>query len=111
MPSMTAYSFGDIILVGFPHADLQHTSKRPALVLYDSGDQDVLVARITTQQYSTEADYKILNWKESGLIAESYIRLGKQATIEKQYILRNLGKIEISETENVKSILRKIFKL
>ncbi len=102
---MTSYNLGDIILIEFPHADQQHFSKRPAIVLYDSGDRDVLVARITTQEYSTEADYKILEWKESGLLAESYIRLGKQATIGKQYIIKNLGKLESSEIEKIKAIL------
>lgn len=108
---MTNYNFGDIILLKFPHVDLQYASKRPAIVLYDYGDRDVLVARITTQEYSTEADYKILKWKESGLIVESYIRLGKQATIEKNYIIKNLGKLESSEIKNVRAILRKIFQL
>ena len=108
---MTNYNLGDIVLIGFPHTDLQQTSKRPAFVLYDSGDQDILVARVTTQQYLTNADYKILKWKESGLLSESYIRLGKQATIEKQYIIKNLGKLESSEIKNVKAILRKIFQL
>ena len=108
---MTSYNLGDIILIEFPYADQQHSSKRPAIVLYDSGDRDVLVARITTQEYSTEADCKILKWKESGLLAESYIRLGKQATIEKQYIIKNLGKLESSEIEKIKAILQKIFQL
>ena len=108
---MTNYNLGDIILLEFPHADLQHSSKRPAIVLYDSGDRDVLVARITTQGYSTEADYKILKWKDSGLLAESYIRLGKQATIEKQYVIKNLGKMGSPDIENIKTILRKMFLL
>ena len=43
---MITYKFGDIVLIGFPHTDLQGISKRPAVVLYDSGDQDVLVARL-----------------------------------------------------------------
>jgi len=38
---MTTYKFGDIVLVGFPHTDLQGVSKRPAIVLHDSGDQDI----------------------------------------------------------------------
>ena len=108
---MTPYNFGDIILVGFPHTDLQGISKRPAIVLYDAGDQDVLVARVTTHEYSTNADYKIIQWKESGLIAESYIRFSKQATIEKRHIIKKLGALNISETENVKEILRRIFSL
>jgi mRNA interferase MazF len=85
---MTSYNFGDIVLIGFPHTDLQGISKRPAIVLYDSGDQDVLLARITTQEYTTETDYRILDWQKGGLLAESYIRLGKQATIEKRYIVK-----------------------
>jgi mRNA interferase MazF len=43
-----SYNLGDIILLGFPHTDLKGVSKRPAVVLYDSGDQDILVARVTT---------------------------------------------------------------
>ena len=108
---MTAYNFGDIVLIGFPHSDLQGVSKRPALVLYDSGDQDVLVARITTQEYTTEADYKIIDWGKSGLLAESFVRLGKQATIEKKYVIRKLGALAEPEPETVKSILRKMYNL
>ena len=108
---MTTYNFGDIILISFPHTDLQNISKRPAIVLYDAGDQDVLVARITTQFYNTESDYKILGWQESGLLSESYIRLGKQATIEKQYIIKQLGKLAIGEIEKIKAILKKIYLL
>jgi mRNA interferase MazF len=111
MPSTTTYSFGDIVLIGFPHTDLHSISKRPAIVLYDSGDQDILVARITTQEYTTRTDYKILEWRKSGLLAESYVRLGKQATIEKRYIIKQLGKLETAEIKTLKSILRKLFLL
>ncbi len=53
---MTAYNFGDVVLVGFPHTDLLGVSKRPAFVIYDADDLDILVARITTQEYYTEAE-------------------------------------------------------
>ena len=106
---MTSYNFGDIVLIGFPHTDLQGISKRPAIVLYDSGDQDVLLARITTQEYTTETDYRILDWQKSGLLAESYIRLGKQATIEKRFIIRKLGTLEAKDIEVLKSILKRMF--
>lgn len=106
---MTSYNFGAIVLVGFPHTDLQVVSKRPAIVLYDAGDQDVLVARITAQEYVTEADYKIVNWKACGLIVKSYIRLGKQATLEKKYIIKQLGTLDSHEIKNVRIVLQKIF--
>ncbi len=106
---MTAFKFGDVVLIGFPFTDLRNVSKRPAVVLYDSGDQDVLVARITTQEYTTEADYKIINWKKNGLLSESYVRLGKQATIEKRYILRKLGRLGDGDIEKLKLTLRRIY--
>jgi mRNA interferase MazF len=59
----------------------------------------------------TEGDYKILHWKKGGLLAESYVRLGKQATIEKRYIIRHLGALEAGEVEKLKSILRDIYSL
>lgn len=108
---MTSYNFGDIVLLGFPHTDLQIVSKRPAIVLYDSGDQDVLVARITTQEYTTDADYKVIEWEKSGLLAESFLRLGKQATIEKKYVIRKLGALPESEIKTVKAVLKRIYEL
>jgi mRNA interferase MazF len=108
---MTTYNFGDVVLIGFPHTDLQGVSKRPAIVLYDSGDQDVLVARATTQEYRTEADYKIRDWRGCGLLGESYVRLSKQATIEKRFIIRKLGAIESKEIDALRSILKRMFVL
>jgi mRNA interferase MazF len=108
---MITYNFGDIVLVGFPRTDLQGVSKRPAIVLFDSGDQDVLVARVTTQEYKSEGDYKIGDWRKCGLLGESYVRLGKQATIEKRFIIRKLGILEAIETDALRSILKRMLHL
>lgn len=108
---MTAFSFGCIVLVEFPHTNMQGSSKRPALVLYDVGDKDILVARITTQEYYTESDYKIISWRDSGLLAESYIRLSKVATMEKRFIVRDLGRMPVEEADKIKEILRKMLLL
>ena len=45
------------------------------------------------------------------LKSESQIRLGKLATIKKQYVVKHLGKLETLETNNIKSILEKMWKL
>jgi mRNA interferase MazF len=108
---MIAYRFGDIVLIGFPHTNLHGVSKRPAIVMYDSGDQDILVARVTAQLYATDADYKIVDWQRCGLVAESFVRLGKMATIQKSLVIRQLGAVESGEVEHLKSILRKMFSL
>lgn len=108
---MTTYEFGDVVLLAFPHTDLATISKRPAVVIYDPGDQDVLVARVTAQEHVAEADYKLVEWRKCGLLAESYVRLGKQATVGKQLIVRNLGRLETQDMENLKTILKKILRL
>lgn len=108
---MITYDFGTIVLIEFPHTDMMGVSRRPALVLYDAGDQDVLVARITSQEQNTKADLKITDWRKCGLLDESYIRLGKLATIEKNFILRKLGYLEANEMIIVKSMMRNIFNL
>lgn len=105
---MITYKFGDVVLIEFPHTDFQGSSKRPALIIYDAGDDDVLVARITTQKYTTETDYKILNWKNCGLLSESYLRLSKQATIEKQYIRKQLGSLQSQEIKTIKSVIKRM---
>ena len=45
---MITYEFGDILLLRFPFTDPLRMSKRPALVLYDGEDLDVLLCRVTT---------------------------------------------------------------
>jgi mRNA interferase MazF len=109
MPYMTTYKIGDIVLIGFPHSDLKHIAKRPAIVLFDAGDEDILVARITTQGYTTRTDYMVQNWRGCGLMADSYIRLGKQATLEKRLVIRHLGTLEEPEIDQVRLILQKMF--
>ena len=37
MPSMTAYNFGDVILVPFPFTDQSQAKQRPAVVVHPDG--------------------------------------------------------------------------
>jgi hypothetical protein len=52
---MAAYRFGDILLLSFPFTGGIGSKRGPALVLLDTGDADVLVARITSQSARTPA--------------------------------------------------------
>ena len=95
------------VLLSFPFTNYNENKKRPALVIFDSGDDDLLVARITTQISRDKFDYEISNWENSGLLRPSVIRLDKIATIEKSLILKTLGNLNDSE----KSEAKKIFKI
>jgi mRNA interferase MazF len=48
---MKQFQFGQIVLIGFPHTDGTSFNKRPALVLFDANDEDIIVCRITSKIY------------------------------------------------------------
>jgi mRNA interferase MazF len=94
MPSTTSYQPGDLVLVEFPFTG-SGTKLRPALVVLDSGDADVLMARVTTQHQATPYDIQVTDWRQAGLLAPSFIRLHKLATLSKARIQRRLGALEL----------------
>ena len=88
---MIQYKFGEIVLVLFLQTNGEK-KKRPALIILDTGDDDIVLAPITTKERTGIGDYRIRNWQESGLLLESWIRLAKIACIEKSNIERPFGK-------------------
>lgn len=85
---------GDIVLISFPFTDNQTFKKRPALVIKDTKDGDVIVCRITSKLYDTIYDVALPNWQHHGLKLPSVIRIHKIAAIEKTLIERLIGKID-----------------
>ena len=107
---MTTYDFGTIVLLNFPHTNLQQSAKRPALVVFDEGDDDIVVARITSQPQTGMHDFEIANWRQVGLLFPSWARAGKLATLEKTTIQRVIGKLAPNECATIKNILQDMFK-
>jgi mRNA interferase MazF len=95
MPFMTTYNKGDLLLTEFPFVGGKLTKKRPALVLLDAGDADLVLARVTTQPHNTSHDVNIVHWKACGLRAPSVIRLHKIITSEKTQVIRLLGTLHL----------------
>ena len=101
---MNKLHFGDIVLLRFPYADGQTFKKRPALIINDYDDGDVIVCRITSQLYTSNQDIYIENWKKSGLKLPSVIRIHKIATLEKGMVEIIMGKIEESLKAKVQTL-------
>jgi mRNA interferase MazF len=98
---MLNYAPGDIVLVSFFFTGMSQTKRRPGLVLLDTGDADIVVARVTTQSVSTEFDYNIIEWQKAGLLRPSTVRLHKINTLEKRLVERHLGQLETRDWEQV----------
>lgn len=65
---MINYDFGDIVLVDFPFSGTRQRKKRPALVILDVEDRDVVLAPITSAKRSGVGDYKLQDWSTGGLL-------------------------------------------
>lgn len=106
------YELGDILLLNaFPYSSLGAVKKRPALVLADTGDEDFLLCRITSEAGRDLYDLEIDDWKEVGLLLPSTIRLSKIATLTKRLVLKKLGRLGSPERRRVRSTLKKLFVL
>jgi mRNA interferase MazF len=105
---LPTYQFGDVLLISFPFSNLVGSKRRPALVLLDTGDQDVIVARITSQNAQTALDADLTDWHEAGLRLPSVVRIHKIASLEKQLVERRLGRLTpnnlIQVQQNIQSL-------
>jgi mRNA interferase MazF len=72
--TMSDFNFGDIVLIKFPFTDISGVKKRPALILHNTKDNDIIVCRITSQAKQTEFDIEISDWQISGLKLPSTIK-------------------------------------
>jgi len=100
---MNKFVFGEIVLLKFPFTDGDKSKKRPALILLDSNDGDIVVCRITSKLYNSDYDFRIENWEKVGLKLPSVIRLHKIATLDKLLIEQIIGIIDAELKMIVKS--------
>ena len=83
---MDKLNFGDVVLLKFPFTDGKSYKRRPALIINDYDDGDIIVCRITSQICETPNDVNITDWGKSGLRLPSVIRVHKMATLEKDLV-------------------------
>ena len=107
--SMTNYEFGEIVLVNFPGSGSVQGKRRPALVVLDIDDADVVLAPITTKERFERGDYKLRDWQYSGLLRESWLRLAKIACLKKSDITRHLGKLTDHDKEMISKLWQTLY--
>jgi mRNA interferase MazF len=108
---MPIYSFGEVLLLSFPFSDAANVKRRPALVLLDTGDNDILVARITGQLTQTRFDVELQEWQQAGLRLPSVVRLHKLATLEKRLVERSFGSLSETDLQQVQTTLQRLLQM
>lgn len=105
---MDNLNFGDIVLLKFPFTDGKSHKRRPALVISDLNDGDIIVCRITSQIYTTSNDIYIDDLEKTGLKLPSVIRVHKLATLDKDMVELIMGQIDNPVKEKVRMVFSKL---
>lgn len=105
---MNKYSFGDVILINFPFAERTGAKRRPSMIIKDTNDGDLLIAKITTKIYNTSFDCIINEWQFTNLVNESVIRLHKIQTISSNLILGKIGELHPSDKKSARHLLAQL---
>ncbi len=80
---------------------------RPAIIILDTGDDDVIVAPVTSRPQFSEFDFAIRDWRTSGLSVASFVRVHKLTVVPKSEIQRHLGRLgEIDSSELLRVLTR-----
>jgi mRNA interferase MazF len=108
---------GDIVLVAFPFTDLSGQKVRPALVLGNADDHDVILAFVTSRPAETSHRTNVYldssddEFASTGLKVSSTIRLDKIVTLDRVLVRRRLGNIGSRTRRAVEDALRVVFHL
>jgi len=108
---MTTYKFGEVVLVDFPQVGTTARKKRPALVVLDIGDADIVLAPITTRRRSGRGDYALQEWSACGLLRASWVRLAKIACLDKRAISRRLGQVTERDQARLRDLWQTVYAL
>jgi len=104
-----SFSLGEVLLVPVVFSDGSGHKRRPVVIVYDSGDADLLVAPVTSQAARSQRDMQVVNWQRAGLRLPSIVRLEKLATVEKSTVVKKMGRLAPDDWEKVKTVLKQFF--
>ena len=78
------------------------------MVIKDTGDSDLLVAKITSQSYITEFDIPIVDWQQAQLLSPSIVRVHKIQTLQYSLVIGNIGRLSINDRKKINEGFRNL---
>lgn len=107
---MKNYALGDVVLTSFPFASGGAGKQRPALVLIDTGDADMILAVITSKTQRSAYDVKLADWQQAGLLFPSAVRAHKILTKEKTTVVGVLGRLTARDLRLVRTAVQQLWR-
>ena len=105
---------GDIVIVSFPFSDMVSYKARPAVVIAETPDvyNDVLVSLITSVVPSqlNSLQIKLPADKTNNLKVDSVIKVYRIATIEKDKIIAQIGRLSEEQLQEFKEKFKALVK-
>ncbi|NEU76449.1 type II toxin-antitoxin system PemK/MazF family toxin [Hassallia byssoidea VB512170] len=113
-----ALNKGDIVLVQFPFTDLSQTKLRPAVVLLENTSlNEVTLCFISSQNIENISSEEFIlstsdaEFIETGLRVASKVRVTRIVTLQRQLIIRRLGKLGVKQIQILNAIMLQAFQL
>lgn len=102
--------FGEIVLCHFPFSSGTAGKVRPALVLFDLG-QDAIICRVTSIPRSHPLDVSLIDWRAAGLLKPSVARIDRLVTAQKMIFLKRLGILSPTDAGAIRQSWNQYMKL
>jgi mRNA-degrading endonuclease toxin of MazEF toxin-antitoxin module len=90
---------GDLVLIRIPFPQGTGSKVRPAVVVFDEGDDDFVAAPVTSRAGRSQFDLTITDWHAAGLNVPSVARIHKLATLHKSDLIRTIGRLSPTDLE------------
>lgn len=100
---------GDVILLRMEFHQAQGGKVRPAVVILDTGDDDLMVAPVTSRPQFSAYDLPIQDWRLAGLNVPSFVRVHKLTVQPKSQIARHLGRLTEPDRDGLAKVLTRAF--
>jgi len=103
------YRPGEVVLALVPFTDGTGAKLRPALVLHDSGDEDLILARMTSAKPRGQYDVSLTDWKALKLSGPGIVRVDKPTAVAKSMVQKRLGSLSPVDHQQVAAILHGMY--
>jgi len=100
----------DVIFVSFPYTDLTAKKVRPAIVLAQVKQDDMLICQVTSRSYADPRAIELRPdaFDEGSLPKKSYVQTGKLFTCHPSLVTQHVGRLQ---TDVMTSIVEAIVRL